>query len=132
MFWEKVRKSDYAGVKVGAQAIYLAESRAQAEAAFRRFRTRWRREYGAMVRRLERDLPELLSFYAFPRHRWRKLRTTNGSADRARRAGRAAGPGMGSRPPMWWRHASKPFSTAVHPCARVSGKWLDPGGSQAE
>src|SRR5207253_2169943 len=28
-------------------------------------------------RRLEQDLPELLSFFAFPRHLWRKLRTTN-------------------------------------------------------
>lgn len=30
-----------------------------------------------MVRRLERNLPELLTFFRFPRHRWRKLRTTN-------------------------------------------------------
>ena len=30
-----------------------------------------------MVRQLERDLPELLHFFAFPRHLWRKLRTTN-------------------------------------------------------
>jgi transposase-like protein len=30
-----------------------------------------------MVRRLQRDLPELLSFFAFPRHLWPKLRTTN-------------------------------------------------------
>ena len=74
---EKVRKSDYAEVKAGAQAIYLAEGRGQAEAAFRRFRARWRPDYGSMVRRLERDLPELLSFFAFPRHLWRKLRTTN-------------------------------------------------------
>jgi putative transposase len=74
---EKVRKRDYDEAKAGAQAMYLAESRAQAEAAFRRFRARWRREYGPMVRRLERDLPELLSFFAFPRHLWRKLRTTN-------------------------------------------------------
>jgi putative transposase len=74
---EKVRKRDYDEVKTGAQAMYLAESRAQAEAAFRRFRARWQREYGTMVRRLERDLPELLSFFAFPRHLWRKLRTTN-------------------------------------------------------
>ena len=29
-----------------------------------------------MVRQLERDLPELLSFFQFPRHLWRKLRTT--------------------------------------------------------
>jgi putative transposase len=30
-----------------------------------------------MVRRPERDLPELHSFYSFPRHLWKKLRTTN-------------------------------------------------------
>jgi transposase-like protein len=64
-------------VKAGAQAIYLAEVRRQAEAAFRAFRARWGRAYPAMVRRLQQDLPELLSFFAFPRHLWRKLRTTN-------------------------------------------------------
>jgi putative transposase len=74
---EKVRKADYEEVKTGAQAIYLAAGRRQAEASFRRFRARWWRDYGTMVRRLERDLPELLSFFAFPRPRWRKLRTTN-------------------------------------------------------
>lgn len=74
---EHVRKRDYDEVKGGAQAIYRAESRRQAEAAFRRFRQRWQREYGPMVRRLERDLPELLSFFSFPRHLWKKLRTTN-------------------------------------------------------
>ena len=30
-----------------------------------------------MVKRLGRDLPELPAFFAFPRHLWRKLRTTN-------------------------------------------------------
>ena len=30
-----------------------------------------------MVQRLERDLPDLLHFFHFPRHLWRKLRTTN-------------------------------------------------------
>lgn len=74
---EHVRKRDYDEVKQGAQAIYRAENRRQAEAAFRRFRQRWQREYGPMVRRLERDLPELLSFFSFPRHLWKKLRTTN-------------------------------------------------------
>jgi transposase-like protein len=29
------------------------------------------------VRRLERDLPELLTFFDFPEALWRKLRTTN-------------------------------------------------------
>lgn len=74
---EKARKCDYDEVKAGAQAIYLADSRAQAEAAFRRFRARWRCRYPGVVQRLGQDLPELLSFFAFPRHLWRKLRTTN-------------------------------------------------------
>ena len=30
-----------------------------------------------MLRQLEKDLPELLSFFSFPSHLWRKLRTTN-------------------------------------------------------
>ncbi len=64
-------------MKAGAQAIYLAESRAHAEAAFRAFRACWRRAYPTLVRRLEQDLPQLLSFFAFPPHLWRKLRTTN-------------------------------------------------------
>ena len=74
---EKARKRDYDEVKVDAQAIYQAENRKQAEAAFRRFRARWRRSYPTVVKGLGRDLPELLSFFAFPRHLWRKLRTTN-------------------------------------------------------
>src|SRR2546428_699271 len=41
------------------------------------FLARWDRSYPGMVRRLQQDLPELLSFFAFPRHLWRKLRTTN-------------------------------------------------------
>jgi putative transposase len=74
---EKVRKCDYDEVKAGAQAIYLAKSRSHAQSAFRVFRLRWQRAYPAMVQRLGRDLPELLSFFAFPHHLWRKLRTTN-------------------------------------------------------
>lgn len=74
---EKVRKGDYDAVKQDAQAIYRAESRRLAETAFRDFRRRWQRQYGPMVRQLERDLPELLSFFRFPRHLWKKLRTTN-------------------------------------------------------
>lgn len=30
-----------------------------------------------MVKQLERDLPELLNFYGFPKPLWRKLKTTN-------------------------------------------------------
>ena len=74
---EHVRKRDYDAVKADAQAIYRAENRKAAQAAFRRFQARWQKSYPAMVKRLERDLPELLSFYGFPKHLWRTLRTTN-------------------------------------------------------
>lgn len=74
---EKVRKRDYEEVKRDAQAIYRAENRKEAQAAFWEFRTRWLNTYPAMVKRLERDLPELLSFFSLPRHLWRSLRTTN-------------------------------------------------------
>ena len=74
---EKIRKRDSDAVKADAQAIYLAKGRRQAEAAARAFCRRWRSEYSSMVKQLERDLPELLAFFAFPRHLWRKLRTAN-------------------------------------------------------
>jgi putative transposase len=74
---ERVRKRDYVEVKTGAQKIYLAESKAKAQAAFRRFAWQWRDAYPGMVKQLEKDLPELLTFFDFPRHLWRKLRTTN-------------------------------------------------------
>ena len=64
-------------MKAEAQAIYRADSRRQAEASFRAFRRRWQSLYGSMVRQLERDLTQLLSFFRFPRHLWKKLRTTN-------------------------------------------------------
>ena len=72
-----MRKRDHDDVKRDAQAIYRAESRRHAEEAFRAFRRRWQRDYGPMARRLERDLPELLSVYGVPRDLWKKLRTTN-------------------------------------------------------
>lgn len=74
---EHVRKRDYDAVKADAQAIYRAESRKAAQAAFRVFQAHWSKAYPGMVKRLERDLPELLSFFSFPRHLWRSLRTTN-------------------------------------------------------
>lgn len=74
---EKVRKSDYDEVKRDAQAIYLAGNRKQAQEACRCFAARWRKSYPTVVRQLQKDLPELLSFFHFPQHLWRKLRTTN-------------------------------------------------------
>jgi putative transposase len=74
---EKGRKRDRAELKRMAQAIYLAEARKQARAAFRRFKLRWQTEYPTMVKQLEQDLPNLLSFFSFPKQLWKQLRTTN-------------------------------------------------------
>jgi putative transposase len=74
---EKIRKSDYDEVKRDAQAIYLAGNRKKAQEACRCFAARWRKSYPTVVRQLQKDLPELLSFFHFPQHLWRKLRTTN-------------------------------------------------------
>jgi putative transposase len=72
-----VRRRDQAQVKRDAQRIYLARDAAQARRAFARFRFHWQAQYSGLVRRLERDLPELLTFFDFPQPLWRKLRTTN-------------------------------------------------------
>lgn len=74
---EKVKRRDEGSVKGEAQKIYLAKNAAAARRAFERFRFHWRSRYPAMVRQLERDLPELLHFFALPVPLWRKLRTTN-------------------------------------------------------
>lgn len=74
---DAVRRRDQAAVKRDAQRIYLAGNTAQARAAFQRFRFRWQAAYPGLLKRLERDLPELLTFFDFPQLLWRKLRTTN-------------------------------------------------------
>ena len=74
---EKGRKRDRDELKQMAQAIYLAANRKQARAAFRSFKLRWQPEYPTMVKQLEKDLPDLLAFFSFPKHLWKQLRTTN-------------------------------------------------------
>lgn len=64
-------------MKSDARAIYLAPNRSAAQDAFERFQKQWRADYPALVKQLERDLPGLLSFFSFPKHLWRQLRTTN-------------------------------------------------------
>lgn len=74
---QKVKKCDYDDVKRNAQAIYRADGIKEARQAFREFRMRWIKQYPGMVKQLEKDLPELLSFMSFPKPQWIKLRTTN-------------------------------------------------------
>jgi putative transposase len=72
-----VRRVDRNTVTEDARAIYQADSRAEAMAAFRYFKKTWKPLYPKMVQSLENDLAELLAFFRFPRHLWKKLRTTN-------------------------------------------------------
>ena len=74
---EAVRRRDHDQVKRDAQRIYLAGCLAEARQAFHSFRLSWQSVYPRVVKSLEKDLPELLNFFYFPQHLWKKLRTTN-------------------------------------------------------
>jgi putative transposase len=74
---QRVKKTDYQEVKRSAQAIYQADGIKEARLLVKEFRMRWVKQYPAMVKQLEKDLPELLSFMSFPKNQWIKLRTTN-------------------------------------------------------
>jgi putative transposase len=74
---EHARKCDREELKKAAQAIYQAADRRQARAAFRCLKLRWQSQYPTVIKQLEKDLPDLLSFFNFPKHLWRQLRTTN-------------------------------------------------------
>lgn len=74
---QAARKRDVAAITADARAIYNAEGIRQARTAFEKFRRRWQASYPSLVHRLEKDLPDLLTFYQFPKSLWRKLRTTN-------------------------------------------------------
>jgi hypothetical protein len=63
-----------------------------------------------MVRRLQQDLPELLSFFAFPRHLWRKLRTTNVIDAASSKFGDALVPWCALSMSRAWTASSTPFS----------------------
>lgn len=74
---DAVRRRDRDRIKSEAQKIYQAPHLTEARRAFGHFRRHWQTLYPGPVRHLEQDLPELLNFYSFPRHLWKKLRTTN-------------------------------------------------------
>ena len=109
---EKVHKCDYDAVKADAQAIYRADGRAQAQAAARAFCQRWRTAYPRMVRQLQADFPELLSFFRFPRHLWKKLLTTNLIERCFVEVRPALGPWSALRTCRAWIASSTPSSSA--------------------
>jgi transposase-like protein len=61
----------------GLRAIYRARTRRAAVAAYWRWAKAWRTRHPVIVRRLERDLDELLAVFALPESLRASLRTTN-------------------------------------------------------
>jgi transposase-like protein len=58
-------------------AIYLAENRADAEAAFDRFTGKYGAKYDRAVTCLAKDRKALLAFYDFPAEHWKHVRSSN-------------------------------------------------------
>jgi putative transposase len=77
-FVQAARKRDLPAITADARDIYTADSIQQARTAFETFQRRWQTSYPGLVHCLKKDLPDLLTFYQFPKALWRKLRTTNG------------------------------------------------------
>jgi putative transposase len=73
---DKVPKKEGSCVREAA-AIYQAGSRGEARRAYRAWAAKWRPRRPRAVASLERDLEELLNFFALPPAHWRKVRTTN-------------------------------------------------------
>lgn len=90
---DKVRKKDREAVKKGLQRIYGAENITKARNAARQWAGRWKKEYPKAVKCLRNDLDELLTFFQFKDHDWRKAtRTTNAIERRFREVKRRTRP----------------------------------------
>ncbi len=63
--------------KQSLQDIWQAPTKAQAESAFTTFIQTYEPKYPKATQCLEKDHPELMSFYDFPAQHWQSLRTTN-------------------------------------------------------
>lgn len=75
-----------------AREIFSAPDRAVAVARFREWHARWLQRGELAARSLEADLASCLTFYRFPSHLWRKIRTVNLVERLFRQARRAALP----------------------------------------
>jgi putative transposase len=73
----KLPNSLHAKAKHALQDIWMAETRADAEAAFDGFVESYGVKYEKAVECLSRDREPLLAFYDFPAEHWKHLRTTN-------------------------------------------------------
>jgi putative transposase len=73
----KLPKSAQKKAKADVQAIWMAETRKDANIAFDRCIGRYEAKYPKAVECLKKDRGELLAFYDFPAQHWAHIRTTN-------------------------------------------------------
>lgn len=73
----KLRRRNQAECLAGMKRIYSQENRRAAVSAYRQWARRWKDEEPEAVACLEKDLEEMLTFYAMPKAHWKKVRTTN-------------------------------------------------------
>ena len=73
----KLPKSQQPKAKRALQEIWMAETKADAEAAFDAFIESYRTKYDKAAECLTKDRDALLTFYDFPAEHWKHLRTTN-------------------------------------------------------
>ena len=73
----KLPKSQQPKAKRALQEIWMAEKRADAEAAFDTFIAGYELKYQKASECLAKDREALLAFYGFPAEHWKRLRTSN-------------------------------------------------------
>ena len=73
----KLPKSQQRKAKRALQAIWMAETKADAETAFDAFIESYQIKYHKAAECLKKDREALLAFYDFPAEHWKHLRTTN-------------------------------------------------------
>lgn len=70
-------KSQHGRAKADMQAIWMAATRDEAQAAFAAFIGAYQGKYPKAAEKLDKDRDSLLAFYDFPAEHWQHIRTTN-------------------------------------------------------
>jgi transposase-like protein len=73
----KAPKHALAEIRADFHRIVYAESASAARGAYAAFERKWTPRCPGVVRSLQEGGEELLSFFQFPKHQWKTLRTTN-------------------------------------------------------
>jgi putative transposase len=70
-------KSQHGRAQADMQAIWMAATRDEAQAAFAAFIGAYQGKYPKAAEKLDKDRDSLLAFYDFPAEHWQHIRTTN-------------------------------------------------------